>query len=1216
MADRTIIVKLRAEVGQYQKALGDAARATEQIADQAIRAGTQGNSAMGRLANSARQNREAWTTAGTALAAYGAGVTALGASILRTGIAYNQLQQTSRAAMTTLLGSAEAANAQMDRLDDFARNSPFSKATFIEAQQGMLAFGIEAQKTLPYLDSIQNAVAAMGGSNQQISEIAFVMSQISAAAKITGQDLIQLGQRGINAAELIGSQMGMTGSQVREAITANALDAGEALDALAAGMSERFGGAADNVKNTFAGAMDRVKAAWRDFAAEIASPLVGPNGGGALVDLANQAADLMRAYQAMPAPAKVTATATVALSGAAALAAGSFLLLAPRIVATRDALAQMGPGAQRAAGAIGMLGKAFAGLAAFGATLSLVDKWFDLFRERVPEIEDVTNALIRMSQVPAEFSAAGLTAEFDSLEKSIGRITDKNLFEKMGDGFLSGISALTGGLVQLKGNRLSEATAEIDALDQALTGLAAGGNADAAARALDQLAKTYGLNADQMDDLMSLLPGYSAQLKAIENDALLAADGTSDLADASGDSADAHRDEAKAIEDAIDAMRQKRSEAIRAIDAELNYRAAIDDANESLAENGRTLDKSTEEGRKNWSALTNLASAWNNLSSEQKNARGAAREARQGFIELATSMGMSRGEARDLARELFEIPDRKVKVDVDTATASSQLESFIRTSSGRTISIGTRIIANSSGIPGGMVARASGGPIFGPGSETSDSIMARLSHNEHVLSAREVRGLGGHAAVAELRAAARGAAPGFARGGTPARYTLDQRREILRLEQSIRELTKSLNATGKEALNPGERAAATLDRLIARRDLRRARNEPARERREAILERLGDRRDALRDRRADLRGGIGDLRSMRQDLMRPDGIVGETQQALQAFKRSITDAGGTWTRDAKRMAADMMANARAIEANEKAIDAETQRRDALADSLAEHQQSLDAVRQAMDQLSSQVASNFLSNPFNASISPVVAGGGSVGPSPELLAAQDALSAAKGRYHFALNDGSLGEIARARAASAALAEMDQYQSQVDSLSRDLGGVGSAAEQAITGLAAFDQILAENTAAAKQFAETLTALAEAGLDGPLYEMLAASGDLGLALELLATGPAGIEARERAWAERDRVTAELGAQVANEVHGAHFAEQLAAFERAEALHAASEAHLATLVSQGAANDARRDALIQRQTDILANQIDRLQNAVLVQSRQLQNVSQQIAATKKGRG
>ncbi|WP_344568853.1 transglycosylase SLT domain-containing protein [Streptomyces axinellae] len=66
---------------------------------------------------------------------------------------------------------------------------------------------------------------------------------------------------------------------------------------------------------------------------------------------------------------------------------------------------------------------------------------------------------------------------------------------------------------------------------------------------------------------------------------------------------------------------------------------------------------------------------------------------------------------------------------------------------------------------------AKGGAVNGPGSGTSDSIPARLSRGEHVWTAREVQGAGGHRAVEGLRAAARGGAapsgPSPAAGGAP-----------------------------------------------------------------------------------------------------------------------------------------------------------------------------------------------------------------------------------------------------------------------------------------------------------------------------------------------------------------------------------------------------------------------------------------------------------------
>jgi hypothetical protein len=50
---------------------------------------------------------------------------------------------------------------------------------------------------------------------------------------------------------------------------------------------------------------------------------------------------------------------------------------------------------------------------------------------------------------------------------------------------------------------------------------------------------------------------------------------------------------------------------------------------------------------------------------------------------------------------------------------------------------------------------AAGGPVMGAGTATSDSIPALLSNGEHVLTAREVQGLGGHASVEAIRAVAR-----------------------------------------------------------------------------------------------------------------------------------------------------------------------------------------------------------------------------------------------------------------------------------------------------------------------------------------------------------------------------------------------------------------------------------------------------------------------------
>lgn len=244
-----------------------------------------------------RSAKASLQVAATAAAATTVGVAALGKNTLSTGLAYNAVQQNANAALKTMLGSQKAVNEQMEKLGKLAQNSPFSKETFISAQQQLIAFGVEVEKVIPLLDAMQNAVAASGGGSQQLEDLVFVIAQIKAAGKITGQDLIQLGQRGINAAEIIGKAFGKSSAEVKTMISKNQIDADQAIDALTKGMMEKFGGATDAIKQQWSGAADRIKAANRDIGADIGKIFIDPAGGGRAVEWGNKLADVLRTFQ-------------------------------------------------------------------------------------------------------------------------------------------------------------------------------------------------------------------------------------------------------------------------------------------------------------------------------------------------------------------------------------------------------------------------------------------------------------------------------------------------------------------------------------------------------------------------------------------------------------------------------------------------------------------------------------------------------------------------------------------------------------------------------------------------------------------------------------------------------------------------------------------------------------------------------------------------------
>src|SRR5690625_3882886 len=356
VADRTIRTVLTLDPSPYESGMQRAAKASQGLGDTNQKTAQQSQSAMQRMARSARENRAEWQQVGGALAVVGGSITGLMALVAKTGIGYNNLRQTATQGLIAVTGSTEEATEQMRRLDEYGQNSWLMRDSLIRAQQNMTGFGIETEKVIPYMNALAEGVAAAGGSNADFEELARVMGQVNSSGKLTAETFNQFGYRGIDAAQMIGDAMGKTAGQIREDVTSGALDAGAALDALAEGLVMNFEGSSDLVRGTFRGAVDDVTAAFRDLSAIAMAPLVDPEGGGLLVGLLNQASDLLFAMRDLPDPIIQVAGALTGLGGLAATAAGGFMLLAPRALESWDALGKMGSIGPRIQGVLRGLG--------------------------------------------------------------------------------------------------------------------------------------------------------------------------------------------------------------------------------------------------------------------------------------------------------------------------------------------------------------------------------------------------------------------------------------------------------------------------------------------------------------------------------------------------------------------------------------------------------------------------------------------------------------------------------------------------------------------------------------------------------------------------------------------------------------------------------------------------------------------------------------------
>ncbi|MEK5070251.1 tape measure protein [Sporosarcina sp. FSL K6-1508] len=184
--------------------------------------------------------------------------------MLSQGIDFIAFRQASEVAFTTFLGDAETAKKYMDDMYAFALKTPFAYPDLLESSRNLIAFGVAAENTFPIMQSIGDAVAAIGGGNAEMSSLSNIFGQIQAQGRITAMEVNRLSQFGINAYEMLGQAAGESAEAMKKQISSGAIGVGQAISGLVEGMDAKFGGLMEGVKGTWAGAVDSMKSASRN----------------------------------------------------------------------------------------------------------------------------------------------------------------------------------------------------------------------------------------------------------------------------------------------------------------------------------------------------------------------------------------------------------------------------------------------------------------------------------------------------------------------------------------------------------------------------------------------------------------------------------------------------------------------------------------------------------------------------------------------------------------------------------------------------------------------------------------------------------------------------------------------------------------------------------------------------------------------------------------
>ena len=181
--------------------------------------------------------------------------------------------ESSKIAFEVMTGSASTAE---KLLNDFRRldvQSPINYADFTRAGKTLLQFGVATEMIAP---TLQRLSAVSLGNADQFQSLALAFSQVSAAGRLTGQDLLQFINAGFNPLQEISRTTGESMIALKKRMEDGAVSAAEVAKAfeLATGSGGRFAGMNDRLANSLSGQFSKMEGDIKAAATELGTSMI------------------------------------------------------------------------------------------------------------------------------------------------------------------------------------------------------------------------------------------------------------------------------------------------------------------------------------------------------------------------------------------------------------------------------------------------------------------------------------------------------------------------------------------------------------------------------------------------------------------------------------------------------------------------------------------------------------------------------------------------------------------------------------------------------------------------------------------------------------------------------------------------------------------------------------------------------------------------------
>lgn len=174
-----------------------------------------------------------------------------------------------------MLGSAEKANKMIKEIRQMAKITPFESVDLFKSAEMQLGFGIDEKRIMTNLNMLGDVAR---GNADKLRLITLAYSQIQAAGRLMGQDLLQLINAGFNPLQEISKKTGKSMAVLKKEMEDGKISADMVTQAFeaATGPGGRFFGMMERQSKTFLGLLSTLRDEWSEMLTMVGEKLL-PN---------------------------------------------------------------------------------------------------------------------------------------------------------------------------------------------------------------------------------------------------------------------------------------------------------------------------------------------------------------------------------------------------------------------------------------------------------------------------------------------------------------------------------------------------------------------------------------------------------------------------------------------------------------------------------------------------------------------------------------------------------------------------------------------------------------------------------------------------------------------------------------------------------------------------------------------------------------------------